>query len=176
MLNAHRHVRRVRPHAGLLVESLDARLLLSGGAAPAAALVHDQPAIDAHHDHRISPREVLKDPPRSLPLCFDRALRLLYREYEGSGGLTLVKTSPPVTGLMVSGSRVAVVIKVAYPPALGGFYLRDLRADGLNVFGTTRAEGLAEGTVPIANLPDITPLVAHVWPYYEASPSSKAVK
>jgi hypothetical protein len=173
MLNAHRHVRRVRPQAGLLVESLDDRLLLSGGAAgaTAAALVHDQPTIDAYHDHRISPREVLKDPPHPLSLYFARALRLLYREYEHLGSPTLAKTSPPLTGLMISGSSVAVVIKAAYPPALGGFYLSDLRADGLNVFRTVRAEGLAMGMLPIARLPAITPLVAHVWPYHVATPS-----
>jgi hypothetical protein len=90
---------------------------------------------------------------------------MLYREYEGPGGPTLVRTSPPVKGLSISGSRVAVAIKVAYPPAMGGFYLSDLRADGLRVFRTVRAYGLAEGTLPIAKLPAITPLVAHVWAY-----------
>lgn len=179
MFTTQRHDRRVRRQTGLLLESLDDRLLLSGGApgATAAAVVHDQPANDAHRDHRISPREVHRDgPPAGLSLYFARALRLLYREYEGPDGHTLVITNPPVDGLLTSGSRVAVVIKVAYPPALGGFYLSDLQADGLRVFRTVRADGLAEGTLPIANLPAITPLVAHVWPYYEVNPSSHASK
>jgi hypothetical protein len=101
---------------------------------------------------------------------------LLYREYEGPGGHTLVITSPPVTGLLISGSRVAVVIKVAYPPAMGGYYMSDFRADGLQVLRTVRAYGEVEGMIPIAKLPAITPLVAHVWPYYEVTPSRHASK
>jgi hypothetical protein len=169
MLNAQRHGRRVRRQAGLFLESLDDRLLLSGGAPgrAAAAVAQYEPANDANRDQRISPREVPRDGSRTgLSLYFARALRLLYREYEGPGGHTLARTSPPVKGLLISGSAVAVVVKVAYPPALGGFYLSDLRADGLRVFRTLRAYGLAEGTLPIAKLPSITPLVAHVWPYY----------
>jgi hypothetical protein len=90
---------------------------------------------------------------------------MLYREYEGPGGPNLVKTNPPVNGLLISGSSVAVAIKVAFPPAMGGYYTSALRADGLRVFRTVRAYGLAEGTIPIAKLPAITPLVAHVWAY-----------
>jgi hypothetical protein len=90
---------------------------------------------------------------------------MLYREFESPGGPAQVLTKPPVPGLLISGSRVAVAVKVAYPPALGGFYLSELRADGLRVFRTLRAYGVAEGTLPIANLPAVTPLVAHVWPY-----------
>jgi hypothetical protein len=78
--------------------------------------------------------------------------------------------------MVISGSRVAVVIKVAFPPALGGYYLSDLRADGLRVFRTVRAFGLAEGTLPIAKLPAVAPLVAHVWPYFAVSPSRHASK
>jgi hypothetical protein len=179
MLNTQRHDRRVRRQAGLLLESLDDRLLLSGGAAgaTAAAVVHYQPANDAHRDHRISPREVLRDgSPAALSGYFAPALRLLYREYEIPGGHSRVITSPPVDGLLISGSRVAVAIKVAFPPALGGYYISDLRADGLRVFRTVPAYGVAEGMLPIAKLPAITPLVAHVWPYYEVNPSRHASK
>jgi len=179
MLNTQRHDRRVRRQAGLLPESLDDRLLLSGGApgATAAAVVHYQPANDAHRDHRISPRAVLRDrSPAALSGYFAPALRLLYREYAGPGGPTRVLTSLPVEGLLISGSRVAVVIKVAYPPALGGYFMSDLRADGLQVFRTVRADGVVEGMMPIAKLPAITPLVAHVWPYDEVNPSRQASK
>jgi hypothetical protein len=91
---------------------------------------------------------------------------MLYREYKGPGGPTLVNTSPPVNGLLISGSSVAVAIKVAFPPAMGGYYSSALRADGLRVFRTVRADGVVEGMLPIAKLPTITPLVAHVWPDY----------
>ncbi len=179
MLNTHRHDRRVRRQAGLLLESLDDRLLLSGGAAgaTAAAVVHDQPASDAHRDHRISPREVLSDgSPAALSDYFAPALRLLYREYESLAGHSRLVTSPPADGLLISGSRVAVTIKVAFPPALGGYYISDLRADGLRVFRTVPADGVAEGMLPIAKLPAITPLVAHVWPYDGVIPSRHSSK
>jgi hypothetical protein len=179
MLNAQRNDRRVRRRAGLLLESLDDRLFLSGSAASATAPVvaHYQPANDVPRDHRITPREVLRSgSPAGLSLYFARPLRLLYREYERPDGHALVVTSPPVKGLMISGSRVGVVVKVAYPPALGGFYLSDLRADGLRVFRTVKAYGLAAGTLPIAKLPVIAPLAAHVWPYYEAKPWGHASK
>ena len=131
----------------------------------AAAVVHYQPANDAHRDYRSSPHEVLRDgSPGALSDYFAPALRLLYREYESPGGHSRVVTSPPGDGLLISGSRVAVAIKVAFPPALGGYYISDLQADGLRVFRTVPAYGLAEGMVPIAKLPAITPLVAHVWP------------
>jgi hypothetical protein len=161
------------------VESLDDRLLLSGGAAgaTAAAAVHYQSAIDAQRDQQISSGKALRDrSPAGLPLSFARSLRLLYREFEGSGGQSPVLTSPPTGGMLISGSRVAVVIKVAFPPALGGFYLSDLRNDALGVFRTVRAHGLAEGMLPIAKLPAITPLVAHVWPYHGVIPSGRASK
>lgn len=179
MLNTQRHDRRVRRQAGLFLESLDDRLLLSGGApgAAAAAVGHYEVANDARGDHRISPSEVPSDgSPAGLSLYFARPIRLLYREYQGPDGHALVITSPPVQGLLISGSRVAVVVKVAYPPALGGFYLSDLEADGLRVSRTVKAYGLAAGTLPIAKLPVIAPLVAHVWPYYEVTPSSQVSK
>jgi hypothetical protein len=174
MLNAQRHDRRIRRQEGLFLESLDNRLLLSVSAPDptAAAVAHYQTVNDANRDHRISPREVPRDgSPAGLSLYFARALRLLYREYEGAGGHTLVDTSPPVKGLLISGSRVAVAVKVAYPPAMGGFYLSDLQADGLRVFRAVRAYGVAEGTLPIANLPAIAPLVAHVWAYQSPATS-----
>ena len=52
----------------------------------------------------------------------------------------------PGDGLLpIRGFRVAVRIKVAFPPALGA-YLLDLRADGLQVIRTVPAYGMAEGT------------------------------
>jgi hypothetical protein len=157
MLTTHRHDRRGRRQAGLLLESLDDRLLLSGGArgATAEAVVHYQPASHARLYHQISPHEVLRDgSPAALPATFSAALRLLYREYEDQRGDSL---------LPIRGSRVAVLIKVAFPPALGA-YLGDLRRDGLQIIRTVPAYGMAEGLLPVARLPAIAQLAAHVWP------------
>jgi hypothetical protein len=161
MLNTQRHDRQ----AALLLESLDDRLLLSGGAAgaTAAAAVHYHPASDMHRDHRSRPREVLRGELRAaLSSNFAPALRLLYREFEGPGGHSRVLTSPPVDRLLISGTRVAVAIKVAFPPALGGFFIRDLRVDGLRVLRTVPAHGVAEGMLPIAKLPAVAPIAAQV--------------
>ena len=54
-------------------------------------------------------------------------------------------------------------IKVAFPPALGA-YLGDLRRDGLQIIRTVPAYGMAEGTLPVAKLPAVAQLAAHVWP------------
>ena len=156
MLTTHRHDRRGRRQAELLLESLDERLLLSGGAegATAEALVHDQPASHAQVDHHISPREVLRHgSPAALPANFSASLRSLYREYEDLRRDSL---------LPIHGARVAVRIKVAFPPALGA-YLGELRRDGLQLTRTVPAAGMAEGTLPIARLPAVAQLAAHVW-------------
>ena len=148
MLTTQRHDRRVRRQAGLLLESLDDRLLLSGGArgATAEALVHHQPANHAHRYDHISLHEVLRDrSPAALPGNFSAALRSLYREYEDQVRDSRSTPALPGDGVARIGSvRVAVRIKVAFPPALGA-YLRDLRADGLQVIRTVPAYGLAEG-------------------------------
>ncbi len=156
MLTTHRHDRRDCRQTGLFLESLDDRLLLSGGAhgATAEAVVHFQPASPAHRYHHISPREDLRDgSPAALPANFSAALRLLYREYEDQGG---------DSSLAIRGSRVAVRIKVAFPPALGA-YLGALRKDGLQIIRTVPAYGMAEGTLPVARLPAVAQLAAHVW-------------
>ena len=167
MLTTQRHDRRVRRQAGLLLESLDDRLLLSWGArgATAEALVHYQPANHAHRYHHISPREVLGDrSPAALPANVSAALRSLYREYEDQVRDSRSTPSLPGDGLLsIRGSRVAVRIKVAFPPALGA-YLRDLRADGLQIIRTVPAYGMAEGMLPVAKLPAVAQLAAHVWP------------
>jgi hypothetical protein len=38
------------------------------------------------------------------------------------------------------------------------------------------ADGVAEGMLPIAKMPAITPLVAHVWPYFGVKPLRPASK
>jgi hypothetical protein len=167
MLTTKRHDRRVRRQARLRVESLDDRLLLSWGAqgATAEALVHYQPGYHAHRYQHISPREVLVDrSPAALPANVSGALRSLYREYEDQVRDSRSTPSRPGDGLpSVRGFRVAVRIKVAFPPALGA-YLRDLRADGLQIIRTVPADGLAEGMLPVAKLPAVAQLAAHVWP------------
>ena len=164
MLTTHRHDRRVRRQAGILLESLDDRLLLSGGAT-VEAVVHYQPANHAQGDHRSRPRDVLAHgSPAALPSNVSPALRSLYLQYEDQRGGSGFAPSQPGSGpLVIRGARVAVQIKVAFPPALGA-YVSKLRADGLQVTRTVPADGLAEGMLPIAKLRAVAQLAAHVWP------------
>ncbi len=119
----------------------------------------------AHRYDRISPREVLGDrSPGALPANVSAALRSPYSEYEDQVGDS--RSTPSLQGgelLSVRGSRVAVRIKVAFPPALGA-YLGDLRADGMQIIRTVPAYGMAEGMLPVAKLPAVAQLAAHVWP------------
>ena len=167
MLTTKRHDRRVRRQTGLLLEPLDDRLLLSGGAqgATAEALVYNQPAIHAHSNHHISPHEFLGDrSPAPLPANVSRALRSLYREYEDEVRESRSESSlPSDESASIRSLRVAVRIKVAFPPALGA-YIPKLRADGLQIVRTMPAYGMAEGTVRVARLPALAQLAAHVWP------------
>jgi hypothetical protein len=167
MFTTQRHDRRVRRQAGLLLESLDDKLLLSFGArgAMVEALVHHEPADHARSYDHTGPREVLRDQsPAALPGNVSGALRSLYREYEDQVRDSRSTPGRPGDGLPAIGSfRVAVRIKVAFPPALGAYVL-DLRADGLQVIRTVPASGMAEGTLPIAELPAVAQLAAHVWP------------
>jgi hypothetical protein len=167
MLTTQRRDRRVRRQAGLLVESLDDRILLSWGAqgATAEALVHSQPANHAQRFDHVSPREVTGvQSPAALPANVSAPLRSLYREYEdqvrdnGSTPSLSSDGSPSIRGL-----EIAVRIKVAFPPALDA-YLPKLRADGLQIIRTVPAYGLAEGMLPVAKLPAVAQLAAHVWP------------
>jgi hypothetical protein len=124
------------------------------------ALVISQSANDAH-SQSFSSREILLDrSPAVLPANVSAPLRSLYHEFKdqvrdsGSTGNEL---------LVIRDRRVAVRIKVAFPPALGA-YVSKLRADGMDVIRTVPADGMAEGTVPIAKLPAVAKLAAHVWP------------
>lgn len=92
------------------------------------------------------------------------ALRSAYREYEDQVRESRSAPGLPGDGLIsIRGFRVAVRIKVAFPPALGA-YLSHLRADGLQIIRTVPAYGLAEGMLPVARLPAVAQLAAHVWP------------
>jgi hypothetical protein len=92
------------------------------------------------------------------------SLRTLYREYlDQGGGRRFTPSLPGGRPLLIRGSRVAVRIKVAFPPALGA-YLRDLRADGLRNIRTFPAHGLADGMLPIAALPVAAQVAANVRP------------
>jgi hypothetical protein len=167
MLTTQRHDQRVRRQAGLLLESLDDRLALSAGArgAAAEALVHNQSADQAQLGHLNRRREVLgRGSPAVLPLNVSPGLRLLHREFVDQGdGSHFTPSLPGGRPLLIRGSRVAVLIKVAFPPALGA-YLRDLRADGLQIIRTVPAYGLAEGMLPLDKLPEVAEVAAHVWP------------
>jgi hypothetical protein len=171
MLTTQRHDRRVRRQARFHLESLDDRLVLSAGAGGAAAdaVVHFPAPNHAdlqHHAHDTRRREVRGHGPHAVPpLNVSPGLRLLYQEYENQGGVNGFTPGPPGGRPLeiVGGRRVAVLIKVAFPPALGA-YLRDLRADGLRVIRTLPVYGLAVGTLPIAALPAAAKDAAHIWP------------
>jgi hypothetical protein len=163
MFITQRRDRRVRRQTRFLLESLDNRLVLSAGAGGAAAeaVVHHPVAAHTHHTRR---QEVLGHGlPATLPLNVSPELRLLYREYKEQGGSPSAPRQPGGRPLEVSGTRVAVLIKVAFPPALDA-YLPNLRADGLQVIRTVPADGLVEGRLPIAALPAAAQLAAKVWP------------
>jgi hypothetical protein len=125
---------------------------------PAAehARLHDR----AHHTRR---REVVGHrAPAALLANVSPGLRLLYREYERGGSLV-----PPVRPggrpLLVSDSRVAVVIRAAFPPAIDAYVPR-LQAAGLRVTRSLATHGAVEGMLPIARLPAAARLAARVWP------------
>ena len=175
MLTTHRHDRRVRRQTRFLLESLDDRLVLSVGAwsAAAEAVVQHPGANHAQlhqYDHHTRRGKVPgHGSPATLPPNVSPALRSLFREYKEQGGSSRFAPSA-TTGrpLLINGTKVAVIIKVAFPPALDA-YLPRLRADGLQVIRTVPAFGLAEGTLPIAALPAAAQLAAKVW---QAPPSS----
>jgi hypothetical protein len=164
MLTTQRHDWRVRRQARFLLESLDDRLVLSAGAGGAAAAVHSPAANHAHHTRQ---REVLgHGSPAVVPANVSPALRSLYREYvDLGGGNRFTPGQPGGRPLEIRGTRVAVLIKVGFPPALGAD-LHHLRADGLQSIRTSRAYGLAEGMLPIAALPAAAQVAAHEWPAY----------
>ena len=167
MLTTQRHDRRVRRQAGLLLESLDDRLLLSGGArgATAEALVHHQPA-----NHRAV---------TTISACArfsgtDRPLRCratFLQHSDRSTASTRTKSaiaaprqaSPPTGCSPSAASESPCESRWRSPPP----WVRtcvELRADGLQVIRTMPAYGMAEGTLPIAKLPAVAQLAAHVWP------------
>ena len=165
MFTTQRRDRRVRRQIRFLLESLDNRLVLSAGAGGAAAeaVVH-HPVADHAHAHHTRRQEVLGHGlPATLPLNVSPELRLLFREYKEQGGSRSAPSQPGGRPLQVSGTRVAVLLKVAFPPALDA-YLPNLRADGLQVIRTVPAYGVVEGRLPIAALPAAAQLAAKVWP------------
>ncbi len=170
MLTTQRRDRRVRRQTRLVLESLHDRLVLSAGALSAAAeaVVH-HPAADhsllQQNDHHTRRREVIgHGSPATLPLNVAAGLRLLFREYKEQGGGSRFAPSPTTDRpLQIIGTRVAVLIKVAFPPALDSYVPR-LRALGLDVIRTIPDYGLVEGTLRIAKLPAAAQLAAKVWP------------
>jgi hypothetical protein len=167
MFPTQRHDHRVRRQAGLLLEFLDDRLALSAGArgAAAEAVLHDHPADHTQLNHLSRRPEILgRGSPAAVPANLSAALRSLFREYEDwGGGSRFAPSLPGRRPLQIRGSRVAVRIKVAFPSVLGA-YLRELRADGLQILRTMPAYGMAEGMLPIGKLPAVAQLAAHVWP------------
>ena len=164
MLSTQRRDRRIRRQARFRLESLDDRLVLSAGAGGAAAeaVVHHPVADDAHHTRR--PDVLGHGAPAVLRADVSPALRSLYREYKDRGrGSRFTPGQSRGRPLQISGTRVAVLIKVAFPPALDAFVTR-LRTDGLHLIRTLPDYGMAEGTLPIHALPAAAQLAAHVWP------------
>jgi hypothetical protein len=170
MLTTQRHDRRARQRARFLLESLDDRLVLSAGpgGAAAEAVVHHPVANHTHlhhHAHHTRQREVLgHGSPAASPANVSPALRSLFREYEDQGGGSgFTPARPGGRPLLVSDSRVAVLIKAAFPPAINA-YLPRFRADGLQIIRTLPTHGAVEGMLPIAKLPAAAQDAAHVWP------------
>ena len=78
------------------------------------------------NDHQTRRREVIGyGSPATLPLNVAAGLRLLFREYKEQGGGSRFAPSP-TTGrpLQIIDTRVAVLIKVAFPPALDSYVPR----------------------------------------------------
>ena len=123
MLTTHRHDRRVRRQTRFFLESLDDRLVLSVGAwsAAAEAVVQHPGANHAQlhqYDHHTRRGKVPgHGSPATLPLNVSPALRSLFREYKEQGGGSRFAPSP-TTGrpLQINGTKVVVIIKVAFPP------------------------------------------------------------
>jgi hypothetical protein len=118
-----------------------------------------------HHAHHTRRGKVLgHGSPVPLPAGVSAALRSLYREYEAQGGSRrFVPGQPGGRPLLIRGTRVAVQVKAAFPPAFDA-YLHRFRAAGLKVLTTTPAHGLAKGMLPIAALPAAAQLAAFVRP------------
>jgi hypothetical protein len=89
------------------------------------------------------------------------ALRSLYRQNEDRGGSRFAPGPPGGGPHLISSTKVAVLVKVAFPPALDA-YLPDLREDRLQVIRTSAAHGLSEGMLPIAELPAVAQDAASV--------------
>jgi hypothetical protein len=157
MLTTHRHDRRAR----FLLESLDDRLVLSAGAGGAAAeaVVHHPVADHPHHARRRA--ALWHGSPAMLTANVSAALRSLYRQYEDRGGSRFAPGPPGGGPHLNSSTKIAVLVKVAFPPALDA-YLPDLREDRLQVIRTSAAHGLAEGMLPIAELPAVAQDAASV--------------
>lgn len=167
MMVTKRRDRRIRRQTGRSLESLDDRCLLSAAAlgATAEALVHDQPADHSHLNNHVNQREVIGDRlPASLPTNVSAPLRSLYRQYADEVRDSRSAAGQPGDALVsVRSFKVAVRIKVAFPPALNA-YVRVLRADGMQVVRTVPNFGVVEGTLPVAELPAVAQISAHVWP------------
>jgi hypothetical protein len=130
MFTTQRHDGRVRRHARFLLEPLDDRLVLSAGSGGTAV------------------EFVARGSPATLSANVSQALRSLYWEYEHQGS----GRNPSGLPLSIGGARVAVMIKADFPSTLNTELSR-LRAVGLRVVRTIPNEGLAVGTLPIAELP-----------------------
>jgi hypothetical protein len=170
MFTIQRHDQRVHRQTRLLLESLDDRLVLStDGGGMAEAVVPRPVAQDTQFhqpaQHAESRERLGHKLSASLPLNVSPVLQALYRGYRARDDVIPVTHPRKQNGgpLEIRGKRVAVLIKVAFPSALYGDLPR-LRAQGLEVIRTDPAYGLAEGLLPVADLPLLAQESAHVWP------------
>jgi hypothetical protein len=178
MLTTQRRDRR----AQLRLESLDDPLVLSAGArgATAQAAVHHDVANQtrhmtnhAHHArqaaHRANlgahgQRSIGHGTSVTLPANTSAALQSLYQEYEKqAGGISFTPGQPTDKQLQISGTSVAVQLKMA-PSGDFNTLPSDLKADGLQVNGSSATYGLVEGMLPIAELPAAARVAASVTP------------
>jgi hypothetical protein len=171
-MTTQRHDRRACRQARFLLESLDDRLVLSAGVsgAAAAAVAHHPSAHHAQiaglqHDAQTARRG---DPghlaPAPQPVGVSPALRILYRDYEYEGARTpFVPGTAAGKSPRISGNRVAVIVKAAFPSAINA-YLQRFRNDGLQVIKAIPTHGQVEGMLPIGALPALAQDAAFVKP------------
>jgi hypothetical protein len=147
----------------------------AGGAAAEAMVRHEMVRNahhgrhTAHHAHRANlgaggRGSLGHGSSGTLPANVSAALESLYQEYEEQGGGSdFTPSRPSDRELVISGTSVAVQIKMASPGDFDQF-LSDLQADGLQVISSSATYSLVEGLLPIAELPAAAQVAASVTP------------
>jgi hypothetical protein len=99
-----------------------------------------------------------------LPANVAAALQSLYQEYESQGGGdTFTPSQPSDKLLQISGTRVAVRLKLGSDSDFNTA-LAQIQSDGMQVSASSPTYGLIEGLLPIAELPAAAQVAASVTP------------